>query len=146
VLHGSTSIRNAAYPRRNSGGAFEIGATKFGHPVVDFQALGRFASDLGSNRVGELAIAAMPLLSHCWLPKVIGNFAKDHSDVALSVPVRSTEWITRAVAAGKVDIGLGLSREASIGIVSDPLMNVPLVATFRQNHRVASGGRLNYLE
>ena len=33
VLHGSPRIRNAPYPRRNSNGAFETGATSFGHPV-----------------------------------------------------------------------------------------------------------------
>ena len=33
VLHRSTAARNAPYPRRISGGAFETGATKFGHPV-----------------------------------------------------------------------------------------------------------------
>lgn len=33
VLHGSGAARNAPYPRRNSGGAFEIGTAKFGHPI-----------------------------------------------------------------------------------------------------------------
>lgn len=33
VLHGPPPNRNAPDPRRNSGGAFETGATKFGHPV-----------------------------------------------------------------------------------------------------------------
>ncbi len=32
-MHGSGAARNAPYPRRISGGAFEIGAAKFGHPV-----------------------------------------------------------------------------------------------------------------
>ncbi|MFT6226448.1 MAG: hypothetical protein ACJARE_000841, partial [Paracoccaceae bacterium] len=33
MLHGSGAARNAPYPRRNSGGAFEIGTAKFGHPI-----------------------------------------------------------------------------------------------------------------
>ena len=33
VLHRSAAARNAPYPRRISGGAFETGAAKFGHPV-----------------------------------------------------------------------------------------------------------------
>jgi|UPI0005C72563 hypothetical protein len=35
VLHGSGAARNATYPRRNSGGALEVGAANFGHPVKD---------------------------------------------------------------------------------------------------------------
>ena len=33
VLHGSGAAKNAPYLRRNSGGAFEIGTAKFGHPI-----------------------------------------------------------------------------------------------------------------
>jgi hypothetical protein len=33
LLHGSGAAQNAPYPRRNSGGAFEIGTAKFGHPI-----------------------------------------------------------------------------------------------------------------
>ena len=33
VLHGSPAARNAPNRRRISGGAFEFGAAKFGHPV-----------------------------------------------------------------------------------------------------------------
>ena len=33
MLHGSAAARNTPYPRWISGGALEIGAAKFGHPV-----------------------------------------------------------------------------------------------------------------
>ena len=35
LLQRSATARNAPYPRRNSGGAFETGPAKFGHPVKD---------------------------------------------------------------------------------------------------------------
>jgi hypothetical protein len=35
LLHGARGGRNAPYPRWISGGAFEIGPAKFGHPVKD---------------------------------------------------------------------------------------------------------------
>jgi hypothetical protein len=38
LLHGSTPPRNTAYPRRISGGAFEIGPAKFGHAVKNTEA------------------------------------------------------------------------------------------------------------
>lgn len=38
VLHRSTAIRNAPYPRRNSGGAFEMRAAKSGHSVENADA------------------------------------------------------------------------------------------------------------
>lgn len=101
-------------------------------------ALDRFAEELRDNQVGDITIAAMPLLAHRWLPQLIAQFARDHPKLSLSVPIRSTDWISRAVAAGRADLGLGLYRKNDVGIISEPLMRLPLVVVFDQNHALAS--------
>jgi len=107
-------------------------------------ALSRFAEDLRDNQLGELSVAAMPLLAHRWLPSIIGKFAKEHPAVSLSVPIRSTEWVARAVAAGRADIGLGLVRSNDLGVISEPLMKLPLVAVFEQGHKLSSDATLKF--
>ena len=107
-------------------------------------ALSRFADDLRDNQLGELTVAAMPLLAHQWLPSIIGKFAKEHPNVSLSVPIRSTEWITRAVATGRADIGLGLVRNNDTSVISAPLMKLPLVAVHEQGHKLSSNATLKF--
>ncbi len=101
-------------------------------------ALKRFAEELKDNQFGDITIAAMPLLAHRWLPRLIARFAEHHPKLSLSVPIRSTDWIARAVAAGRADLGLGLARTSNVGVTSEPLMDLPLVAVFDQNHPLAS--------
>lgn len=105
--------------------------------------LSRFAADLQSNRHGELILAAMPLVAHGWLPQIIANFAKDHDGVSMSVAVRSTDWIARTTAAGRVDLGIGLSRRVEPGIKSTPLMQLPLTCICSQDHPLAGVGTLS---
>ncbi|WP_299849075.1 LysR substrate-binding domain-containing protein [uncultured Roseovarius sp.] len=108
------------------------------------EALSRFAGDLRDNQLGDLSVAAMPLLAQRWLPSVVGKFAKEHPTVSLSVPVRSTDWVARAVAAGRADIGLGLERSNDHGVISEPLMRLPLVAVFEQGHALSSDAALKF--
>ncbi|MEO1160337.1 MAG: LysR substrate-binding domain-containing protein [Pseudomonadota bacterium] len=104
--------------------------------------LKRFAEELKDNQFGDLTIAAMPLLAHKWLPRLIARFAEEHPKLSLSVPIRSTDWIARAVAAGRADLGLGLARSNNVGAIAEPLMELPLVAVFDQKHPLASRDQL----
>ncbi len=106
-------------------------------------SLSRFAEDLRDNRIGALTVAAMPLISQNWLPRVLGDFARDHPNVSLSVPVRSTDWIINAVAAGRANIGLALARGRAVGIHAEPLMELPLVAVFKPGHRFSRRDRID---
>ncbi|WP_282607135.1 LysR substrate-binding domain-containing protein [Pelagibius sp. Alg239-R121] len=106
-------------------------------------SLSRFADDLKRNRHGDLTVAAMPLLAQRWLPKLVASFAKTHSNVSLSIPVRSTDWIARAVAAGTVDIGIGLDRGTEPGIETSKLMCLPLVCVCAPDHTLAGSGRIS---
>lgn len=101
------------------------------------EALAGFAQDLKHNRHGEIAVAAMPSIAHRWLPEKIAAFAKGRQDVSFSLPVRSTDWIARAVAAGRVDLGIGLTRERPAGVAQRPLLSLPLVCVCRDDHPLA---------
>lgn len=105
-------------------------------------SLTRFADDLKRNRHGDLTVAAMPLLAQRWLPKLVASFAKAHANVSLSIPVRSTDWIARAVAAGTTDIGIGLHRGAEPGITATPLMRLPLVCVCSPEHSLAGAAQV----
>jgi len=108
--------------------------------------LSRFAKDLRDNQLGDLSIASMPLLAQKWLPKILGQFARKHPSVSLSVPIRSTDWVARAVAAGRVDFGLGLARSSDVGVTSAPLMELPFVAVFEKGHALSSNNPLRIHE
>ncbi len=101
-------------------------------------SLARFAEDLKHNRRGEIAVAAMPSIAHRWLPEQIAVFARGRPDLSFSLPVRSTDWIARAVAAGRVDLGIGLTRERAVGIHQRPLLRLPLVCICLEAHPLAA--------
>ncbi|MCF3934953.1 LysR substrate-binding domain-containing protein [Acuticoccus sp. M5D2P5] len=104
------------------------------------EELDRFAQSLRHNNHGAVTVATLPLLSHRWMPSVLGGFAARHPDISLSVPVRSTSWIGRAVAAGRVDMGVGLRSAAQQGIEQHLLMRLPLVCVSLPDHPLAGSG------
>lgn len=97
-----------------------------------------YADDLKHNRHGEVTIASMPLLAQFWLPEKIAPFIKEHVGVSISLPVRSSRWIATTVAARRADFGLGLKPIEKIpGILTQPLLSLPLVCVMYPDHRLA---------
>ena len=96
----------------------------------------RFAQAIRDNRTGtggSLTIAAMPLLAQYWLPPLVARLAAT-AGLSFSLPVRSTDWILRAAAAGRIDIGLCLARATSPGTRTTPLMELPFACVMRDDH------------
>ncbi len=104
---------------------------------IGLEHLSRFADDMSHHRQGEILVAAMPLLAQRWLPRIIGNFLSRHENVSVSLPVRSSRWINRWVAAARVDFGIGLSSGEEPGLVRELLMALPLVCVLQPDHRLA---------
>ena len=97
--------------------------------------LQNFAEDLRNNQIGELSLAAMPLISQKWLPGCIAGFISAHRKVSFSLPVRSSKWIATAVAARRVNFGIGLRpADTSPGIQVIPLMRLPFVCVMPPKH------------
>ena len=99
--------------------------------------LSRFVTGLKHHPAGEISIAAMPMLARSWLPEVLSPFLLEHTNVSLSLPIRSSSWIADAISAGQVDIGLGLKSGEDAGIDQTPIMNVPLVCIMMPDHPLA---------
>lgn len=104
--------------------------------------LSRFAENLSHYRQGEILVAAMPLIAHRWLPRFIAAFLHRHPDVSVSLPVRSSQWISQWVAAARVDLGIGMSNGDEPGILREPLMELPLVCVMPPYHRLAQRGTI----
>jgi molybdate transport repressor ModE-like protein len=100
------------------------------------ERINRFVDDLSQNRHGEILLAAMPLIAHRWLPRVIADFMKAHSKVSASLPVRSSLWINRWVAAGRVDLGIAIEGNER-GVDSETLMTLPMVVAMPRDHPMA---------
>lgn len=103
--------------------------------------LNSFMSDLAQHRHGEVQIAAMPLIAHSWLPKVVAPLLKRFDKVSASFPVRSSNWVNKWVAAGRADLGIAMPGNEK-GISAEPLLNLPMVAVFAQDHPLSTRDRL----
>ncbi|MDH3662443.1 MAG: LysR substrate-binding domain-containing protein [Alphaproteobacteria bacterium] len=99
--------------------------------------LARFVGSLKQHPAGEISIAAMPMLARRWLPEILSPFLLEHTSVSLSFPIRSSSWITDAVAAGQVDIGLGLAVFEKTDVSQESIMDVPLVCIMKTDHPLA---------
>lgn len=107
--------------------------------------LNAFLSDLSQNRQGEVQVAAMPLIAHKWLPDVLAPFLHAHPMVSATLPVRSSRWIAEWVAAGRVDLGIGLANDMP-GLTGEPLLVLPMVAVMAADHRLAGTAPLDAAE
>ena len=99
--------------------------------------LSRFVGGLKHHPAGEISVAAMPMLARNWLPEVLSPFLLEHTNVSLSLPIRSSSWIADAISAGHVDLGLGLRSTEDSGISQQQIMTVPLVCVMKSNHPLA---------
>ncbi len=121
-------------------------ATREGHALYDqiervytgLDQLSNFVEDLKKNRYGEITIACMPLLSHYWLPAALSEFILDNDEVSISLPVRSSKWISQTIAARKADFGLAMCNdEPPPGVITEHFMSLPIVCVMRADHPLA---------
>ena len=124
-------------------GGNKLSATPEGHALFDqigrvytgLEFLNSFADDLRNNQHGELSIAAMPLIAQKWLPRCVAGFIAEHTKVSFSFPVRSSDWIATAVAARRVQFGIGLKPgDVSLGVHVTPLIKLPFVCVMPVDH------------
>jgi DNA-binding transcriptional LysR family regulator len=110
-------------------------------------AITALRDDLASLRghvAGELRIAAIQSLSATLLPSVLARLAREYPGIKPSVRTLAAESIARAVASGRVDVGLlaGAPRSTLRGLSVRLLFEEPLVALVRQGDPLAKQRRL----
>lgn len=103
--------------------------------------LNAFMSDMAQHRQGEVQIAAMPLIAHRWLPEVVSPLLRRYPQISASFPVRSSNWVSKWVAAGRADLGIAMPVNED-GVVAEPLMDLPMVAVLAHDHPLAAPGPL----
>jgi DNA-binding transcriptional LysR family regulator len=96
-----------------------------------------FAESLKHHRHGEIIVASMPLIAQRWMPRQVAQFLQEHEDISMSLPVRSSRWITKALAARRIDVGIALHFTNEPEIEMTPLLNSPIVCAMHAEHRLA---------
>ncbi len=107
------------------------------------EQVSQFAEAIRDHRIGEVVLGTMPLLAEFWLPRILAEQALKAQSAQLFVPVRSSDWIYRATAAGRMDFGLCLTDPAApSGVSQEPLFRLPLVCLMRPGHRFETMDRI----
>jgi DNA-binding transcriptional LysR family regulator len=83
---------------------------------------------------GTLAIGVMPALVSSFIPRALPSFVKNSGNVFCSVQQMSSQWILDWLVARKLDVGLVGAGFDNPYVVSEPLMDHPLVCIMPNDH------------
>jgi DNA-binding transcriptional LysR family regulator len=86
---------------------------------------------------GQLLIGVMPALSGSFIQEATAGFLKDRPGVFCSIQSRSSQWIADWLVTRKLDVGLISSRIDNPYIVTESLMEHPLVCIMARDHELA---------
>lgn len=91
---------------------------------------------------GQLLIGVMPALSGSFIQQATMSFLSGRTGVYCSVQSRSSQWIVDGLVTRKLDVGLISSRIENPYIVTEPLMERPLVCIMARDHVLARKRRI----
>tara|TARA_R110000744_G_scaffold98144_5_gene189638 strand:+ start:6144 stop:7049 length:906 start_codon:yes stop_codon:yes gene_type:complete len=80
------------------------------------ESLSDCAKDIKNSHHGSLHIAAFPMLSANFLPKILAKFLKEHRDISTSLKTYRSEEVQRRTALQSCDIGFALLPEVTEGV------------------------------
>ncbi len=98
----------------------------------------RYAGRTRSAGVGELRLAALPLLGVRALPLWLAAFAGQSPGLQTSLMVMTSPRIVRTVIAGEVDVGFALGLSGDLGVGRRRLAEIPGVIVLPPGHRLAA--------
>jgi DNA-binding transcriptional LysR family regulator len=104
---------------------------------VNVDHIERHAAAIRDMRVGLVAIAAFPAIATRALPIFLNDFTRKHPDMRLSLVARSGRLLVEHVAAGQVDVGIGLMTFDHPGINFESLGAIEAVCVMSPKHRLA---------
>jgi DNA-binding transcriptional LysR family regulator len=99
----------------DKGQAFYIEVSK---AYSAMESLEDCAKDIKNSHHGSLHIAAFPMLSANFLPKILGKFLKEHLNISTSLKTYRSEEVQRRTALQSCDIGFALLPEVTAGVTS----------------------------
>jgi DNA-binding transcriptional LysR family regulator len=86
---------------------------------------------------GRLAIGAIPALAGAFIQRVTMSFLKRNPNVYCLVKSPSSQWIVEYVLTRKLDVGLVTARIDNPAIVTEPLLEHPLLCIMPVGHALA---------
>jgi DNA-binding transcriptional LysR family regulator len=86
---------------------------------------------------GRLVVGAIPALAGAFIQRVTMNFLKRNPNVYCSVKSPSSQWIVEYVLTRKLDVGLVTARIDNPSIVTEPLLEHPLLCIMPIGHPLA---------
>ena len=106
--------------------------------LADMESARRAIAAAQGRVAGDLRIAASLTIAGYVLPRPLTAFRRDHPDVRLTLRVRNTEDVVRALLAGDVDLGLVEGTVANRRIELEHLFDDELVVIAPPGHRFAA--------
>jgi len=82
------------------------------------ESLSESAEDIKNSSFGSLYIAAFPMLSSNFLPKLMGKFLSNNKNLHSSLKTYRSEEVLRRTALQSCDIGFALLPEITTGVTS----------------------------
>lgn len=83
---------------------------------------------------GRLLIGVMPALSGSFIKSAVMAFLAKRSDVFCSIHSESSQWIVDKLVTGQLDVGLVSLQVDNPYMMSEPVMEHPLVCLLPPNH------------
>lgn len=85
----------------------------------------------------EVVILAPPTLSHLYLAREIGRFAKVHPEIMVSLDVVTIEELPGSIAEGRGDVGLTDTMFLHSGVTVEPFVETPGICVLPESHPLA---------
>lgn len=98
----------------------------------------RAANQIRSTGVGELRVAALPMLGVKFMPDLIGAFCRQHPGVRISLTVAGSRQVAAAVLAGQADLGFAHPASGDEHVSREPVTRLAGVAILPPGHRLAA--------
>lgn len=100
----------------------------------------------GQQLSGQLRVGASTTIAQYVLPQIIAGFYRRYPDVRISLTSDNTENITKALLAGKIDLGLVEGPVHSRDLKLELLMNDELVAVTSSKNELARSSSISFEE
>jgi DNA-binding transcriptional LysR family regulator len=101
----------------------QVLATESGSIHRQLESLQRTARNLGARDGGEVRLAAIPAVSHEFLPRLLQRHAQQHPQVGVEVRTIHQDQMTQALLTRSVDFGLGFYKHPHPMVASDLLVS-----------------------
>lgn len=105
--------------------------------LTQAEAAKAVVSDVAQLRGGKLIIAAIPSMSACLLPEVIGSFSRLHRKVELQLIEDSSERVAASVESGLADVGFLQLPASKAAFEARTIITEPFVLLAAKSHALA---------